>query len=104
MRRKGYPDKTETFATRTLAEAWAKGIEGDVESLRAGVMPLGRLHTMGKLIQKYEDEIGKSKPFGRNKADVLRKLRETLETVQVSALTPRRVPWPTPRKTARSRA
>lgn len=91
VRRKGYPDKTETFATKTLAEAWAKGIEGDVESLRAGVMPLGKLHTMGKLIQKYEDEIGKSKPFGRNKADVLRKLRETLETVQVAALTPARI-------------
>jgi len=91
VRRKGYPDRTETFSTKTLAEAWAKGIEGDVESLRAGVMPVGKLHTMGKLIEKYEEEVGRAKPFGRNKADVLRKLRETLETVQVSALTPARI-------------
>lgn len=91
VRRKGYPDQTQTFTTKTLAEAWAKGIEGDVESLRAGVMPMGKLHTMGKLIEKYEDEIGKAKPFGRNKADVLRKLREVLATVQVSALTPARI-------------
>ncbi len=91
VRRKGYPDRTETFSTKALAESWAKGIEGDVESLRAGVMPMGKAHTIGKLIEKYEDEIGKAKPFGRNKADVLRKLRETLATVQVSALTPARI-------------
>ena len=91
VRRKGYPDKTETFATKALAEAWAKGIEGDIESLRAGVMPVGKLHTMGKLIEKYEEDIGMSKPFGRNKADVLRKLKEHLANVQVSALTPARI-------------
>lgn len=91
VRRKGYPDKTETFATKALAEAWAKGIEGDIESLRAGVMPVGKLHTMGKLIEKYEEDIGMSKPFGRNKADVLKKLKEHLANVQVSALTPARI-------------
>jgi integrase len=91
VRRKGYPDKTESFATKALAEAWAKGIEGDIESLRAGVMPMGKLHTVGKLIEKYELEIGGSKPFGRNKADVLRKLKEFLKDVQVSALTPARI-------------
>lgn len=91
VRRKGYPDRTETFSTKVLAEAWAKGIEGDVESLRAGVMPMGKAHTVGKLVEQYEDEIGKSKPFGRNKADVLRKIKEHLKDVQVAALTPARI-------------
>lgn len=91
VRRKGYPDKTETFATKVLAEAWAKGIEGDIESLRAGVMPTGKLHTIGKLVEKYEIEIGTAKPFGRNKSDVLKKIKEHLNDVQVSALTPARI-------------
>ena len=91
VRRKGYPDKTETFGTKVLAEAWARGIEGDIESLRAGVMPMGKLHTMGKLIEKYEQEIGLSKPFGRNKAAVLKTLKTLLGDVQVSALTPARI-------------
>lgn len=91
IRRKGYPDRTETFSTKALAEAWARGVEGDVESLRAGVMPVGKAHTMGKLIERYEEEIGGAKPFGRNKADVLKKLKEHLKDVQVAALTPGRV-------------
>jgi integrase len=91
VRRKGYPDRTETFSTKALAEAWARGVEGDVESLRAGVMPVGKAHTVGKLIERYEEEIGGAKPFGRNKADVLKKLKEHLKDVQVAALTPARV-------------
>lgn len=91
VRRKGYPDKTETFTTKVLAEAWARGIEGDIESLRAGVMPVGKLHTVGKLVEKYEDDIGAAKPFGRNKADVLKKIKEHLQDVQIAALTPARV-------------
>lgn len=91
VRRKGYPDRTETFSTKALAEAWARGVEGDVESLRAGVMPVGKAHTVGKLIERYEEEIGGAKPFGRNKADVLKKLKEHLKDVQVAALTPARI-------------
>lgn len=91
VRRKGYPDKTETFTTKVLAEAWARGIEGDIESLRAGVMPVGKLHTVGKLVEKYEEDIGAAKPFGRNKADVLKKIKEHLKDVQIAALTPARI-------------
>lgn len=91
VRRKGYPDRTETFSTKALAEAWARGVEGDVESLRAGVMPVGKAHTMGKLIERYENEIGAAKPFGRNKSDVLKKIKEHLKDVQVAALTPARI-------------
>lgn len=91
VRRKGYPEQSRVFSTKVLAEAWARGVEGDVESLRAGVMPVGKAHTVGKLIEKYEEEIGGPKPFGRNKADVLKKLKEHLKDVQLAALTPARV-------------
>lgn len=91
IRRVGQAEQSQVFSTKLLAETWAKSIEGDLESLRAGIMPMGKGHTMGKLIERYEEEIGRAKPFGRNKADVLRKLRETLASVQVSALTPARV-------------
>lgn len=91
VRRKGHPESSRVFSTKALAEAWAKGIEGDLESLRAGVMPMGKGHTVGKLIEKYEEEVGAAKPFGRNKSDVLRKLKEHLADVQVAALTPARI-------------
>jgi integrase len=91
IRRKGHETQTETFSTKVLAEAWARGIEGDIESLRAGVMPMGKLHTVGKLVEKYEADIGAAKPFGRNKADVLKKIKEHLKDVQIAALTPARI-------------
>lgn len=91
VRRKGFPAQTKTFSTKALARQWAKTLEGDTEKLRAGVMPKGDAWTVGKLVERYEKEVGTSKPFGRNKADVLKKIRETLEDVQLADLTPQRV-------------
>ncbi len=91
VRRKGYPPQSKTFSTKALAQAWAKQIEGDTEKLTAGVMPKGTAWTVGRLVQQYEDEVGKSKPFGRNKADVLNRIKGILQDVQLAELTPERV-------------
>jgi integrase len=91
VRRKGHPAQTKTFSTKALAQHWAKTLEGDTEKLNAGIMPKGDAWTVGKLVERYEAEVGASKPFGRNKADVLKKIRETLADVQLADLTPQRV-------------
>ncbi|MDM0041894.1 site-specific integrase [Variovorax sp. J22R193] len=91
VRRKGYPTQTKTFSTKTLATAWARQIEGDTEKLSAGVIPKGDAWTVAKLIEVYTDEVGKSKPFGRNKAAVLKTMGVLLAKVQLADLTPDRV-------------
>lgn len=91
VRRKGHDDVSKTFSTKTLGLHWAKSLEGDVEKLKAGVFPTGAAWTVGKLVEKYEAEVGPVKPFGRNKADVLKKIRTTLEHVQLADLTPERI-------------
>lgn len=50
--------------------------------------------TVGSLIDRYTDEIGKVKPFGSNKASVLKQLkllRVHLKDVPVNALTAERI-------------
>jgi integrase len=91
VRRKGHPTQTKTFSTKTLAQQWAKALEGDVEQMAAGQIPRGPEWTVGKVVEKYEAEIAKSKKPGRNKADVLKTLRTKLENVQLADLTPDRI-------------
>lgn len=91
VRRKGHPTQTKTFSTKALAKHWAKTVEGDTEKLNAGVMPKGEAWTVGKLVERYEEKVGATKPFGKNKADVLKKIRETLKDVQLADLTPQRI-------------
>ena len=56
IRRKGQPTKTKTFSTKVLAQAWAKTREGDAEHMQAGIMPTGKAHTVGKLIDRYDSD------------------------------------------------
>lgn len=94
VRRKGFPPQTKTFATKMLAETWARKIESDQDAAFAGVMNPKSKDTIFDLIDRYEREIGRSRPFGRNKASVLAKLKDPragLGSVQVNALTADRV-------------
>lgn len=91
VRRKGQPAQTKTFSTKVLAQQWAKSLEGDAEHVAAGLLPRGPQWTVGKLIARYEEDVVKSKPFGRNKADVLKRLRTLLDSVQLADLTPARI-------------
>ncbi len=94
VRRKGHPVQTKTFAKKVLAEIWARGIEADIDAGRTGVASASgaaRYLTLGKLIDRYTDEIGKQRPFGRNKDDVLRRLKHHLGQVAPAELTVDRI-------------
>lgn len=91
VRRKGFPAQTKTFSTKTLALQWAKTLEGDAEQLSAGQIPRGPEWTVAKMIERYEEEIEKTKVMGRNKKAVLKTLRNHLANVQLADLTPERI-------------
>ncbi len=94
VRRRGHKTKTKTFTTRKLAEQWARRIESEIESGRAaGVNPTAT-STVGDLVDQYRREVGKIKPFGRNKEDVLKRIEsrsDGLGAVRLCDLTVARV-------------
>lgn len=90
VRRKGRPEQSRVFGTKILAEKWARQIESDVDHDRAGQLSPAHV-TVGSLIDRYTEEIGKVKPFGTNKASVLKLLKAELNAVPVSALTAERI-------------
>lgn len=91
VRRKGHPPKSKTFKKKILAEQWAAGIEGDTESLRAGVVPSSKAYSIAALVDRYVEEVGGKKPFGRNKTDVLGRIKKYLGDENPGALTAERV-------------
>lgn len=66
-------------------------MEGDTEKMTAGLVPRGPDWTVGKLIERYEEEVGATKPFGKNKAAVLKTMGKLLAKVQLADLTPDRI-------------
>lgn len=90
VRRKDQPVQTKTFATKVLAEQWARQIEAGIDIGRAAPAPKSKV-TVGALVDRYTDEVGQAKPFGRNKADVLKKIREHLADEVAADLTPERI-------------
>jgi integrase len=90
VRRKGAPAQTRTFTTKILAEKWARNAEREIDHGHAGQLSPAHV-TVGSLIDRYTEEIGKVKPFGANKASVLKLLKAELNVVPVSALTAERI-------------
>lgn len=91
VRRRGHPTHTDTFPTKALALKWATQVEADIDAGRATTVPQRSKNTVGELVDRYTDEVGGSKPFGRNKADVLSKIRKHLADEIAADLTPERV-------------
>ena len=90
IRKQGFPPQSKTFGTKILAEKWARQVEGDIDAGRAGVRPTSALRVKS-LIERYRKEVGEVKPFGRNKADVLKKIETWLGDEDAYTLTPERV-------------
>ncbi|MFM2051149.1 MAG: hypothetical protein RL682_1640 [Pseudomonadota bacterium] len=91
IRRKGQPTITRTFDKKTHAVAWARKTE---EELRAGEFSDTRGlsdFTLGNLIERYVNEVGQVKPFGRSKAATIALLKRNLGNVPLNALTPQRL-------------
>ncbi len=87
--RKSGHTRCSTFSTRAAAKAWAQRIEREVEQLRSsGVMQVpGK--TIADLIDRYEGEVYKIKPWGRSKSADLRRLERDLGGILAKDLTPR---------------
>lgn len=90
VRRKGHPVHTKTFDTKILAQKWATRIEAEIDAGRTGVQQPAR-DKLGPLIERYTLEVGKAKPFGKNKESVLKLIKAHLGDVTVGALTPERL-------------
>lgn len=57
IRRKGYPERTATFTTRTDAEAWAREIEGDMDAGRPVATQVDAKTTLKEALERYQREI-----------------------------------------------
>lgn len=87
IRRTGHKSISKSFRTKGMALAWAREVEGQIDTLQfKDVRSLTGI-TLADLIDRYTKEIGAIKPFGRNKADVLCKWKLSHGNVTVSALT-----------------
>lgn len=90
VRRRGFPEQSRVFGTKILAEKWSRQVEQEIDHGRAGQLAPGHV-TVGKLIERYTEEIGKVKPFGRNKENTLKLIKAELNNVPVNQLTAERI-------------
>jgi hypothetical protein len=90
VRRKGHHEHSRVFDTKILAEKWGRGVEQAIDQGRAGVF-LPAPDLFGDVIDRYTIEIGKAKPFGKNKESVLRLIKRDLGAVPIGMLTPERL-------------
>jgi integrase len=90
VRRTGHKEKSAVFATKILAEKWARRVEQEIDHGRAGQLSPSHV-TVGGLIDRYTLEIGKLKPFGKNKASVLNLIKVHLGKLPIAHLTAERI-------------
>jgi integrase len=90
VRRKGYPERSQVFSTQILAQKWGRMVEQEIDHGRAGQLAPSHV-TVGKLIERYTEEIGKVKPFGKNKEATLKLIDKHLGKLSVNALTAERL-------------
>jgi integrase len=91
VRRKGFPAETRTFATKGQATAWASTTEANMMALKHQDVRIISKKTVADLIDKYTEEIGAVKPFGKNKKAVLAALRLQLGETLLPDLTVERL-------------
>lgn len=90
VRRKGFKTRTRTFAQKILAEKWAREVEREIDHGRAGQLAPSHV-TVGDLIDRYTKEMGKVKPFGKNKENVLKLAKGQLGKLPVAHLNAERI-------------
>lgn len=90
VRRKGYRDRSRVFSQKILAEKWAREVEREIDHGRAGQLAPNHV-TVGDLIDRYSLEMGKLKPFGRNKEHTLKLIKAGLKDLPVNQLNAERI-------------
>lgn len=92
IRRKGHPSYCQTFPTKAQAQAWARGIEADIDRGQA-LAPkavLGRVVLVSDLIDTYRKLRGKSRPIAdtSNEHYMLKTLARYLGPLDAAKLSP----------------
>lgn len=86
VRRTGHKSVSKSFPTKSLASEWARKVESEMDaSLYRDNRSLNSI-TFGDLVDRYTLEIGAIRPFGKNKAAVLKTLKAALGSVPLSGL------------------
>lgn len=92
IRRKGHPSYCQTFPTKAQAQAWARGIEADIDrgQVLAPKAVLGRVVLVSDLIDAYRKLRGKSRPIAdtSNEHYMLKTLARYLGTLDAAKLSP----------------
>lgn len=91
VRRRNQLPRTATFPTKVLAQQWARAVEAEMDAGRIVAVTRPTTVTIGELVTRYTDEIGDAKPFGRNKADVLKRIGKHLANDDAATLTAERI-------------
>jgi len=87
IRRTGHKSVSKSFPTKSLASEWARKLESEMDASQYRDSRSLNSITFGDLIDRYTEEIGAVRPFGKNKAAVLKAVKAALGTVPLSALT-----------------
>jgi integrase len=86
IRRKGYPEQTNTFDIREDAEKWARAVEREMDTGHFLNRTLSEQVLMGELFCRYREDILPTK-HGRHFIPSLRRLEEVFSSYALSALT-----------------
>lgn len=92
VRRKGHPSYCQTFPTKTQAQAWARGIEADIDrgQTLAPKTVLGKVVLVSDLINTYRKLREKSRPIAdtANEHYMLKTLERYLGKLDAAHLSP----------------
>lgn len=92
IRRKGHPSYCQTFPTKSQAQAWARGIEADIDrgQTLAPAQVLGKVILVSDLIDTYRKLREKSRPIAdtANEHYMLKTLARYLGDLDASRLSP----------------
>ena len=93
IRKTGYPETTQTFASKASALTWSRKVEGDPDKFLSEQFPEDhQLVTVGDLLRKYKREVTPQKKGQNPERYRLRVLqRSRLSGVQLSELKPHHI-------------
>jgi integrase len=86
VRRTGHKSISKSFPTKSLASEWARRVESEMDASQYRDNRSLNSITFGDLIDRYTKEIGATRPFGKNKAAVLKSVKAALGDVPLSGL------------------
>jgi integrase len=90
VRRAGNLPMSASFDTRMAAERWARMQEREADLARSGGHQVA-VGTLANLLDSYNSEVGRLRPFGRSKQRSLDTLRRKLGTIKLRELTAGRI-------------